>query len=266
VAHDQSNEEIPTLVEMDEETSLTLLENCISKHDKHNNNCELEFRLGMLDVDTGRFTAGVKRETFDQMERDMSDILVGDRLWSEIVDYYYLNDDGNTMRTRVMFDSKQMKMNMCNIRKENLNSMIVCREDDTQDACRVTSSIEHPIDEPPTSCIVNYVRVQQRRRFYDIRDGKSIWMFELSKTWSASSREAVEFQQHNTEPNYEIECELIDEDNAYSNNKSTREIAESILMKIKILLGDEIDGRVVVHNPTQTRRRRNQNSRNRRQA
>lgn len=210
-------------------------------HRKHG---ELEFRLGSVDEE--RFSSGVSREIFEQLERDMSDELLSDKLWTEIVDYYYLDASGATLRTRVTFDNRQMRLNTEHIRKEVLTSVLVCRDDDPGDACRISCSIEHPIDEPPVSVMINYVRVKQRKRFVDMRNGGEVWVFELSKTWSAGSRDAVEYQQHNTEPNYEVECELVDSNNEYLCDRTDVEVTESILMKIKMLLGEDVDGRISI--------------------
>lgn len=210
-------------------------------HEAHG---ELEFRLGTLDATTGSFTTGVSRDTFEQLERDMSDVLASDRVWNEIVDYYYLDDTGTTLRTRVSFDNKNMTMGRCHIRKETLGQTTIARDDDPADACRVSCSVEHPVTDPPTSAIVNYVRVKQQKRFQDVRDGSVVWNFELSKTWSASSRDAVEYQQHHTEPTYEIECELVDASGTYLGERTDAQVGASILMKMKMLLGEETDGRV----------------------
>jgi hypothetical protein len=193
---------------------------------------------------------------FNQLEREMSDTLVSEKLWTELVDYYYLNDSGQTLRTRVTFDHEHMVMNTEHIRKETIKSLLLCRDDDPNDACRLTCAVEHPVDVPPVSVMINYVRVKQRKRFMDMRNGHEIWVFELSKTWSAGSRDAVEYQQHHTEPNYEVECELVDEGGEYMGCHDTEDIANSILLKIKMLMGEESDGRVSIVNTEQRGRRR----------
>ena len=233
------------------------LEPCVDVHRKQTPaHRELEFRLGSYDSVTNAFSSGVDRETFDHLEQDISDALTSDRLWNEFVDYFYVDEDGNTLRTRVTFDSKTLDMQVQHVRKETLSSAVVCRDDDTRDACRVTCSVEHPVDHPPTSCIIRFVRVQQRRRFYDVRGDNTVWMFELSKTWSANSRDAVEYQQHNTEPHYEVECELVDRDGTYLSERTSQEVAESILLKIRMLLGDDMDAKLNIRDTLATQQRR----------
>ena len=60
---------------------------------------------------------------------------------------------------------------------------------------------------------------------------------ELSKTWSANSRSAVEHAQHMVAPVYEVECELVDENGSYMAANTDVKIARSILMKSQLLLG-----------------------------
>jgi len=223
--------------------------------DYHGAHGELEFRLGTQSEE--RFGSGVTRDTFEQLERDMTDALQSDRLWTEIVDYYYLNTSGATLRTRVAFDHTDMTLHTEHVRKEVLRTVTVCRDDDPSDACRLSCAVEHPVAQPPASVMINYVRVKQRKRFVDVRDGNEVWAFELSKTWSAGSRDAVEYQQHHTEPHYEVECELVDRAGTYLSERSHDEVAASILLKVKMLLGEDADGRVhVVSDEYRSRRKR----------
>ena len=87
-------------------------------------------------------------------------------------------------------------------------------------------------------CIPSYVRIKQRRRFKDVRQGRVTWL-RVSKTWSASSRSAVEHAQHMVPPVYEVECELVDEGGEYMQDRSDETISKSILMKSQLLLGED---------------------------
>ena len=57
---------------------------------------------------------------------------------------------------------------------------------------RVACALETPVTSPPDVCVPTHVRIKQRRVFRDVRDGAVVWSYELSKTWSASSRSVVE--------------------------------------------------------------------------
>ena len=100
--------------------------------------------------------------------------------------------------------------------------------------------MEVPVPNPPSSCLPSHVRVQQRRSFRDVRDGKVIWSYELSKTWSGSSRSGVEQKQHVCEPTYEVECELVDEGGAYASATGEERVAASLLAKAKLLMGEDV--------------------------
>ena len=90
-------------------------------------------------------------------------------------------------------------------------------------------------------CVPSFVRIKQRKTFRDVRDNKTVWIYELSKTWSACSRSAVEHAQHMFPPVYEVECELVDEDGSYSSIHKDSHIAMSVLLKAQLLMGEEGD-------------------------
>ena len=72
-----------------------------------------------------------------------------------------------------------------------------------------------------------------------MRGGRVVWSYELSRTWSAPSRTAVEHLQHEQEPVYEVECELVDEGGAYLAAHTDEAVARSLLLKAHLLLGEE---------------------------
>ena len=218
-----------------------VLETCVSARRHAGVECELEIRLGSFDDD--KFLCGVSRDVFEQFEREMlnTPLLTAETGWTEVIDYYYTGTCGNTLRTRVEFDTATMSMQTTHIRKETrFMASVKQMYDDACDACRVTMAVEHPVD-PPTSCVVTFVRIKQRRRFFDVRNDKKVWVYELSRTWAASTRTGVEHRQKNTEPKYEVECELVDEDGSYLKERSDAKVAESVAMKMKVLLGGEVD-------------------------
>jgi hypothetical protein len=200
---------------------------------------EIELRLG-THGHGGRFSAGVPRESFEHLEADLLDApgLQVDEGWTELVDYYYTTARGERARTRVTFDSERMELSTEHVSKRARQSVVVRRDgDDAYEACRVACASETPLATPPTVCVPSHVRIQQRRRFRDVRDGKVVWSCEISKTWSASSRSAVEHLQHVAPPVYEVECELVDEGGAYRAAHDPQYVAASLLMKTRGLMG-----------------------------
>lgn len=198
---------------------------------------ELELRLGVHGE--GHFRAGVPRDVFEQLERDLLDAnLEADRHWSELVDYHYATARGERARTRVTFDAERMEVRSEHVCKRARESLVLRTRDD-DGACRVAWSSEVPLADPPEACVPTHVRVQQRRRFRDLRGGRVVWSYDLSKTWSGGSRGAVEELQRVSEPTYEVECELVDEGGAYLGARSDEAVAASLLFKARGLLGDD---------------------------
>tara|TARA_B110001450_G_scaffold18786_1_gene17229 strand:+ start:5482 stop:6102 length:621 start_codon:yes stop_codon:yes gene_type:complete len=189
---------------------------------------------------------------FEQLERDFveSPDLVAEPGYVEIVDYFYTFQRGRNVRTRVQYDSERMQMQTDHIEKYSIQSFLASASNDPGDTCRVEVSSETPVDSPPKSTLINYVRVKQRRSFVDRRDYGDVWRYELSRTWSATTRDAVEYNQHNCEPSYEVECELVDTGGKYMMERDDNNISESLYMKILMLLGydGEDDTSLEIHN------------------
>ncbi|OUU55346.1 MAG: hypothetical protein CBC12_00580 [Candidatus Puniceispirillum sp. TMED52] len=234
----------------------------VSDFRKKKKNGELEIRIGKYI--NGKFIPGVERHEFDQLITDMQSAptLEGEETWSEVLDYHYNTRDVKT-RTRVTFDSENMNVKTEHITKVTENECVLEHSSEDENAFRVSFASETPVNDPPNVCIPSYVRIKQRRRFKDVREGNLVWCYELSKTWSANSRSAVEHAQHMVAPVYEVECELVDENGSYMSANTDVKIARSILMKSQLLLGEEQDD--VTFNPVQrerpdSKRRRSSNS------
>lgn len=203
----------------------------------HPNEMELEVRIGSW---TDRFCPGVSKQVFDQLEQDMLDDprLTPDKSWVEVVDYHYLNAHGQHIRTRVTTDSERMELKREHTSKEMLEKSLVQVTHGVDDVARIMLSHEVPVHDPPGACVPTHIRIKQRRTFYDSRDDMGhVWCYELSKTWSANSRSAVEHKQHVSEPMYEVECELMDVSGRYISERTDAEVARSFLVKIRSLLG-----------------------------
>lgn len=217
--------------------NFTCVKSCVEKYRESTQFQELELRLGHYE--NGKFTAGVERAVFEQLLEDMQNSpLQCNGKWSEELDYFYTHRNINT-RTRVGYDSAGIKINVEHIQKENIQNVILSHAVNSSIACKVSLSLEKPVTNIPGICIPSHVRIKQKKTFKDIRDGKVIWIYELSKTWSAGSRSVVEQMQHMSPPTYEVECELVDEDGTYSSNNDDDYMAKSILLKTQTLMGDD---------------------------
>lgn len=198
---------------------------------------ELEVRLGSYAE--GRFVPGVSKEVFDQLESDLQLLeLDADPGWTELVDYHYTTGRNQQMRTRVTFDTDRIELGREHVAKRSCESAMLCR-DGSSEGCRVAVSDEPPVVEVPSTCMPTLVRIKQRRCFRDVRAGAVVWSYELSKTWTAVSRSAVEHLQHHQAPVFEVECELVDCGRAYTDGYGDEHIAASLLLKAKGLLGED---------------------------
>ena len=224
---------------------LQLLERCVASR-RGEETVELEMRLGTR---CEAFQSGVPRWVFEQLERDLSEApgLTADSGYTEIVDYFYTLPKGRQIRTRVHYDSACMELSTEHVDKHLIQSFVASASGEPGDACRVEVSREVPVSSPPQCTLVNYVRVKQRRSFVDRRDDGDVWRYELSRTWSGTTRDAVEYNQHNSEPSYEVECELVDTKGTYMRNLSNAQVAESMHMKMLMLLGyDDVETSVEI--------------------
>lgn len=224
-----------------------LLKKCASIR-RSQENVELELRLGQR---SDTFHSGVPRSVFEQLERDLVDSpgLSAEPCYTEIVDYFYTLPGGRNVRTRVYYDSTLMHMDTQHVEKRSIQSFVASVSNDPGDTCRLEVSCETPVESPPQSTLINYVRVKQRRAFVDRREYGDVWRYELSRTWSATTRDAVEYNQHNCEPSYEVECELADTSGTYMRERDDDHISESLHMKMLMLLGyDDVETSLEISN------------------
>lgn len=201
---------------------------------------ELEIRTGTYTPATG-FANGVTEDHFRELESDLEAMikLKDEKQYTEHVDYHYLHNEVPT-RTRVQFDDERMSIHTEHVQKKEVQSVVVSGILWDNEACRVSLSAEKPVV-PPTSCVPMLVRMKHRRSFRDNSSGKTSWSYDLSKTWSAPTREGVEVQQHTKAPQLEFECEIADEDGDYLRRRSDEEVVASIETKLKMLLGDVLE-------------------------
>jgi hypothetical protein len=206
----------------------------------HPSRCgELEVRLGNTKGD-GSFGPGVSDDTFLELERDLEEAvqLTSDARWQEIIDYFHSTSTGSAIRTRVEFDHETMLMTQTHIEKRPLHTM-TASIGHVSGACRLCVATETPVSDLPVASVVNFVRVKQRRRFWDRRDDNVVWVYELSRTWSATTRDAVEEAQKREPPVFEVECELMDAQGTYLAQRTDECVARSILLKMAMLMGGE---------------------------
>lgn len=219
-------------------STLDTLKRLVSTYRKSSSSSEIEIRLGQFSKN--KFIPGIRKEDFDCLLTDLLSCkgLAGEETWEEVIDYYY-NTKAGKVRTRVTFNSQKMSIDTEHILKSLKEEEVFVHEKEADVAFRVAVSKEVAVSSVPNICLPTSVRLKQRRTFFDSREGKKVWVYELSKTWSACSRSAVEHAQMMNPPKYEVECELIDEGNAYMKSNDDDYVGKSFLLKAQLLLGEE---------------------------
>ena len=198
---------------------------------------ELEARLGFAN-EGGRFTTGVSREDMDRIIDMMqqSPHMIGDKEWTEEQDFFFDGADGESHRTRVSYSSEDMQIRPQTIKKRAMGTetLRVKREDGVSVGMDMRASLkyEEPIVRMQTCVTTTLVRIKQRRRF-TTSDG--IWAFDFAMLWSGKTKTIAEQLQSSTDPQFEIECELIDATKALALCSDAR-IATSLLLKMCDLL------------------------------
>ena len=223
---------------MGDASVLDVVRRMVLQHSQCRPTSEIEVRLGK--IVKNRFVPGVSKEEFDKLLGELLSCktLVGEEGWKEVVDYHYTLKESR-VRTRVTFDSQTMTVQTDHVCKEQRSDLVLSLETDRECAFKIAVSNEIPVTSTPTMCVPTTVRIKQRKIFRDVREGKTVWSYELSKTWSACSRSAVEHAQMLNPPTYEVECELVDEEGAYLDSHSDTHVAKSFLLKSQLLLGEE---------------------------
>lgn len=237
---------------------------------------ELELRVGATDAD-GNFIPGVSAAEFEQLEAELasSDDLDGDREWRQVIDYQYILPSGERARTRVECDVQGMALCTQHVIKEAVCDVVVVdgsardEEDEEDDGgvghakrssrlgARLALAIERQLVMPPAACLTTNVRLKHRKQFRDVRDGNLVWVYELSRTWSGSTRVAVERMQKEGKTTYEVECELVDASGAYLRQHSDDGyVVASLLEKTRALLGTDDALRHVCSRSAKVRKKR----------
>jgi hypothetical protein len=225
------------------------LTHCVGQYRGAPREMELEVRLGHCTAE-GNFIAGIEEEHFVQLDRDLSTEckLVGDAKWEEVLDVFYTLNK-RRLRTRVTYDVNKMCTSVEHVAKDTRQKVVLRsvtphesgseEEQMRWNACAVVAAREQSVSLPveATAPVPTFVRLKQRRCFLDVRDGSVVWKYELSKTWSAPTRTALENLRYCERPVHEVECELVDTSGKYLTSLSDAEIADSILLKSKMLLG-----------------------------
>lgn len=202
---------------------------------RENPSCELEARFGS--IVNGRFQPGVDRNTMDTIIEAMqkSAFVKGEDEWKEETDFYY-NNNGKSLRTRVSYDSNAMSITTETTEKKLMSAAVDCMHKINDDIgnmhVRISLKTENVINDVSSAVNPTLVRIKQRRRFVT---ENNIWGFDFSMTWSGQTKSDAEYAQMHHDAVFEIECELL-ENEQYLMNRTDEHVAASLLLKMKDLL------------------------------
>lgn len=187
---------------------------------------ELEVRLGVIGKD-GHFKTAVPRETIDAAVHMLSSNPTAETIdWHEQQDFFWTNESGETVRSRSSYDTDSLKIGVESVTKTRI-SQVTMRHGDM--AIRVSLSKEAPHLVTAPTCSTDSVRIQQRKTFWWGRDDPRTWRYDFSLTWKGDTKSAAEHERWHSDPQYEVEVELIAK--SYLATRSNEFVAHSLLMK-----------------------------------
>lgn len=203
---------------------------------RENQDWELEARFGR--IERGRFLPGVRRQTMDRLIKMMqssSYFTEEEKGWTEMHDFFYRDERGRNVRTRVLFDPNRMTTVLQTAVTEKMESYLLSHNTPSPHPMdvRVGLKTETPVDSASShpSVSPHHVRIKQHRRFR--YEG---WAFDFSITWSGSTKTEAEQRQASSDPpQYEVEVELVDRE-AYFQTRTDQYLASSLLLKMHDLV------------------------------
>lgn len=200
---------------------------------------ELEARFGVIGA-KGHFSSVVSRSEIDRIIDMMqsSQYITGDDKWTEEQDFFFTLN-GVQHRTRVHYDACTMNVSAQTIEKKVLATQTVpitrsdCSRHDVD--LRISLKLETPVLRLQPCVKTDLVRIKQRRRFVTTC-GR--WAFDFAIIWSGKDKTTAESAQSTCDPDFEVECELIDARQMLALHDDER-IACSILLKMHDLLSQD---------------------------
>lgn len=202
---------------------------------RQNPTAELEARFGIIEHE--RFRPGVSRAMIERIIDMMqaSPHIGGDDEWREEQDFFF-EQNGVPLRTRVMYDHSALTVTPTTIRKEAMGNVDLRGGGNTDNVdIRISLKDEKEVQHTDACVRTHMVRIKQRRRFVT---ENGAWAFDFALSWSGKTKTDAEKAQASEDPQFEVECELIDAERVLA-LQSDRRIALSLLLKMTDLLQDE---------------------------
>jgi len=190
---------------------------------------EIEARIG----DYNNQKSSVDKTIFEILMRNVERGCPNESPWVEFHDYFYQHDTNN-VRTRVKFDTNNMRLSSESTVKQLIGSKTFSsRESDLCMRVKLSREIDYEKNAP---AFVDPIRVciTRRRSFVFPDTAHPVWSFDFSKVASGNNR--LEAEEHFTNDHIEhhIECELISVDYC---KKDYEHAGASMLYKMENLTG-----------------------------
>jgi len=217
---------------------------------------ELELRFGHAKLN-GSYNHGIDRHTLDNMLMAMDGMDWQSKTdWVEQHDYFYTLSNGTRVRQQTIPNSDTMTNKILVDEKTKLQSFIMCgwHEHNLQNSvsqlplidlsthnnenvhdfkvmfkANLSREVPIPRSSLPTIVTPSFVRIKQRQSYI-----YGAWRYDVTLTWSGTSKTDAEAKQHTCEPDYELEIECISTD--YLVNNDSYYIATSMLLKANELV------------------------------
>lgn len=136
----------------------------------------------------------------------------------------------NDRRSRIEYNTDDMTLTTTTIHKEPVLNVDLRSSDESEYDVRVSCKRETPYRGELGAVRPKYVRIKQQRRF--VTD--SGWAFDFTMSWGDTTKDGAEKKQMHSDPQLEIECELLDPTKLANREE---EMVASLLLKMKDFLG-----------------------------
>jgi len=194
-------------------------------------NMELETRIGV--VRDGRFDARIPRTHMDELLPALQEFArtAPERLvqrhgeWRE-EDNYYFKLGKRQLRTRVADD----EVVHSTIEKRAVDVMLLRTLTFDVKVC-LSEEIPVPATDVPSVAATNHVRAKQVCRFWCPKASLEV---SCAAVWAGGAQSEVELAQRETEPFFELECELLPRN--LSGGETDAYLAKSLLLKTANLM------------------------------
>lgn len=187
--------------------------------------CELEARFGTCHG--GKFVPGVSEEILAAVDAMLTQSPVfRTSLWQESHDAFF-ND---RLRTSVVFDTETFNMHTVTVRKEPVKHLLLPLHDGI--VVKFALAREVPVKGPAKAVDTTFFRLKQRKSHVYFGKANSPFVsYDLSRTWSSTTKSDAERKQRNEPPVFELELEL--KHNAFYTDAD--QISSSFLAKVRDL-------------------------------